>query len=302
MRSAAALLALLASTVACGGPPASSQPTANAPAAPTLPTGDPTLRDPALQPLAFLVGAWRADDGAVEIWTPAGDALFGVSFPGAGGGFECVILSVVDGAITYRAMPAGKPAVPFVLDAPPLTARDARFTNPMHDDPQVIHYLRQRDQLGARVSRLDGSNAIQFSFTRFAADPAPALADADRQFAADTARDGAAGWARWFAPDGAMLRASERIEGHAAIQALMAPLLDDPAKELRWEPVASGLAPAEDLGFTVGEAHIVDGDQPTWYGAYVTIWQRQADGTWRVRFDTGDDDAVSLTSRGRGDG
>lgn len=301
MRTAAALLASLGLLVACGGPSATSQPTASAPAAPASPTDAPTLRDAALQPLAFLVGAWRSDDGLVEIWTPAGDALFGVSFPGAGGGFECVILSVVDGAITYRAMPGGKPAVPFVLDAPPLTARDARFTNPAHDDPQVIHYLRQRDQLGARISRLDGSNASQLGFTRFAADPAPVLADADRRFAADTARDGAAGWASWFAPDGAMLRAAERIEGHAAIQALMAPLLDDPAKELRWEPVASGLAPAGDLGFTVGEAHIVDGDRTTWYGAYVTIWQRQADGTWRVLFDTGDDDAVSLASGGRGD-
>ena len=284
MRSIAASLVLTA-VCACGGP----TPAARAPAA-----GDddaPALRDPALQPLAFLAGAWRTEDGTVEIWTPAGDALFGVSFSD-GGGFECVILSVHEGAVTYRAMPGGKPAVPFVLDATTLAHGNARFTNPAHDDPQVVQYTRRGDALAATVSRLDGSNALTFRFTRDAPAPAPVLADADRQFAADTARDGAAGWTRWFAADGAMLRATERIEGHAAIQELMAPLLDDPHKQLVWEPVASGFAPGGDLGFTVGEAHIVDRGKVTWYGAYVTIWQQQPDGTWRVRFDTGDDDSA----------
>lgn len=284
MRATAVALTL---AVACGG----SSPTA----APVTPPPLLTLRDPALQPLAFLVGAWRSDDGTMEIWTPAGDALFGAAFVGAG--FECAILAVVDGKVTYKAMPGGRPAVPFTLDTAALADGDARFTNPAHDDPQVIHYRRTGDTLEATVSLLDGSNAIALRFTRVEHPPAPVLADADRQFAADTARDGSAGWVSWFAPDGAMIGNQGRAEGHAAIKELMAPLLDTPDTQLLWEPVASGFAPVDDVGFTVGEAHILASGTKTWFGAYVTIWRKQADGTWRVLFDTGDDD-----SRRRGDG
>jgi ketosteroid isomerase-like protein len=287
MRATAVALTLAA---ACASPPAAVPST---PAVPTVPTV-PALSDPALQPLAFLAGAWRADDGTLEIWTPAGDALFGVAFAGAG--FECAILAVVDGAITYKAMPGGRAAVPFVLDAATLADGDARFINPAHDDPQVIHYRRTGDVLEATVSRLDGSNAIELRFTHVEHPPAPVLAEADRQFAVDTARDGSAGWVSWFAPDGAMIGKAGRVEGHAAIGQLMSGLLDAPDTELVWAPIVSGLAAVDDVGFTVGEAHILTGGKTTWFGAYVTIWQRQADGTWRVRFDAGDDD-----SRRRGD-
>jgi ketosteroid isomerase-like protein len=57
-----------------------------------------------------------------------------------------------------------------------------------------------------------------------------------------------------------------------------------------WEPTASGLAPAGDLGWTVGEwtwsANDPGGGEAR--GSYVTVWRRQADGSWKVLFDTGD--------------
>jgi ketosteroid isomerase-like protein len=285
MRSTVALLVLVA---ACGGSsqpaPTGPSPTVPAPAAPP-----PTLADPALQPLAFMAGSWRTADGTIEIWTPAGDALFGVGF--SNGGFEAAILAADEGKITFRAMPGGQPAVPFVLDTATLADGDARFTNPAHDDPQVLHYVRKGDALEATVSKLDGTNALTFRYERFTHTPAPALSDADRTFAADTARDGSAGWTKWFAPDGAMLRPTGRVEGHAASKEMMSPLLDDPAKELVWEPIADGFPPAGDLGFSVGEAYILNAGKKVWFGAYVTIWKKQPDGTWRVLFDTGDDDS-----------
>ncbi|HUQ01692.1 MAG TPA: hypothetical protein VM261_04315 [Kofleriaceae bacterium] len=295
MRSMVAPLVFVAAC-ACGGP-SHTPSTSTAPTTPTAPAAAaplPTLADPDLQPLAFLVGSWRAADGTVEIWTAAGDALFGVAFVGSG--FEAAIISSDGAQITYRAMPGGRPAVPFVLDKAALAAGSARFTNPEHDDPQVIQYTRSGDKLEATVGKLDASAPLTLAFTRFEHTAAPALADADRRFAADTSRDGAQGWTPWFAPEGWMLRKNEKVEGHAAIAELMAPLLDDPHQKLLWEPIASGFAATGDVGFTVGEAHIVSAGEVVWYGAYVTIWKKQPDGSWRVLFDTGDDD-----SRRRGD-
>jgi ketosteroid isomerase-like protein len=284
MRSIAAIL--VAAAFACGGP-SHTPPTTTAATTPAAAL--PTLSDPDLQPLAFLVGSWRAEDGTTEIWTAAGDALFGVAFGGSS--FEAAIISSDGAQITYRAMPGGRPAVPFVLDKATLAAGNARFTNPDHDDPQVIHYTRTGDTLQASVGTLDAAKPLTLAFTRFEHTPAPALADADRQFAADTSRDGAQGWTPWFAPEGWMLRKDEKVVGHAAIAELMAPLLDDPHQKLLWEPVTSGFAATGDVGFTVGEAHIVSSGKVVWYGAYVTIWKKQPDGAWRVLFDTGDDDS-----------
>jgi ketosteroid isomerase-like protein len=269
---------LLVLVTACG----SSAPSAAGPAPAPAPAPVTTLRDPALEPVAFMTGAWKADDGTMEIWTPAGDALFGVTFVGSG--FEAAIVSVEDGAVVYHAMPGGRVAVPFRLDA------NGRFVNAEHDEPQVIHYAPTRGGLDTIVSQLDGSKAITMHFERVDTPTAPVLADADRQFAADTQAKGSDGWTMWFAPDGAMGRSAGRIEGHDAIRAAMAHLLDDPTKELLWEPLASGLAATGDVGFTVGEAQITDHGATTWNGAYVTIWHQQPDGTWRVLFDTGDDD------------
>lgn len=163
-----AWLCLFFILAACGAP---------APRASTT----PPLADPAMRPLAFMVGAWRADDGTIEIWTPAGDALFGVTF--TGGGFECVVLSTVEGVPTYHAMPGGKRAVPFRLES--VIAGGARFTNPSHDHPQLIRYARTGDTLVATVSMLDGTDPLSFRFTRVDLPAAPDLVEADRRFAAD---------------------------------------------------------------------------------------------------------------------
>jgi len=53
---------------------------------------------------------------------------------------------------------------------------------------------------------------------------------------------------------------------------------------LEWWPVAAQIAPSGDLGCTVGEARIVSLKH---YSKYLTIWQRQADGSWKFVADGG---------------
>ena len=61
------------------------------------------------------------------------------------------------------------------------------------------------------------------------------------------------------------------------------------AARLAWEPVFAEVATAGDLGYTTGpwELRPDDPQHATGYGHFVSIWQRQADGTWRVGVDIG---------------
>lgn len=125
-------------------------------------------------------------------------------------------------------------------------------------------------------------------------DAAAELLAADRAFAAATAERGVEGWVAWFAEDGAMVRGSGEVVGHAAIRAAMGPFLEDPALGLRWEPTRAEVAPGGDLGYTVGTYEIVGRDPATGEvtatlenGMYLTVWRRGADGGWEVVADIG---------------
>ena len=64
--------------------------------------------------------------------------------------------------------------------------------------------------------------------------------------------------------------------------------IPNPPGALDWEPHASRLAADGTVGFTVGTFVFRDrAGSDVAHGSYVTIWQREAGGAWRVRFDTG---------------
>ncbi len=58
---------------------------------------------------------------------------------------------------------------------------------------------------------------------------------------------------------------------------------------LVWEPVFAEVSAAGDLGYTTGpwELRPNDPQRATGYGHYVSVWQKQADGAWRVAVDIG---------------
>ena len=61
------------------------------------------------------------------------------------------------------------------------------------------------------------------------------------------------------------------------------------AVTLAWEPVFAEVSAAGDLGYTTGpwEMRPDDPRRPIGYGHFVSVWQKQADGTWRVAVDIG---------------
>ncbi|MGD8329158.1 MAG: DUF4440 domain-containing protein [Acidobacteriota bacterium] len=136
-----------------------------------------------------------------------------------------------------------------------------------------------------------GERAAPGSIAGQAGASAEVLMQADRDFNAAVAEGGSRAWAAWFAEDGATIQPGiGEVRGRARILELMA-ALDDPDVSLRWEPDRADIAASGDLGWTTGhyvsESPGPDGTPQRSEGLYVTIWRRQADGSWKVVMDLG---------------
>jgi ketosteroid isomerase-like protein len=59
---------------------------------------------------------------------------------------------------------------------------------------------------------------------------------------------------------------------------------------LAWQPSFAGMSASGDIGFTTGpwefKADVKD-EKPSGYGHFVTVWKKQADGTWKFVVDLG---------------
>ncbi|MEW6412879.1 MAG: nuclear transport factor 2 family protein [Candidatus Zixiibacteriota bacterium] len=81
---------------------------------------------------------------------------------------------------------------------------------------------------------------------------------------------------------------SHPLTGHDEIMKMHSPT--DSAR-LTWEPIFARIAESADLGYTIGhyDYSTMDsaGNDINMEGYYVTIWERQPDGSWKYVFDTG---------------
>lgn len=132
---------------------------------------------------------------------------------------------------------------------------------------------------------------------RDAATVKDALMAADRAFAKAAAEKGIDGWMSYMAADAVRISplGGTATVGTKAVRELDAKLFADPKQKLVWEPTDGGAFADGNTGFTTGKAKIVatgaDGkDEVSWTGAYVTIWRKGADGSWKVILDTGASD------------
>lgn len=248
---------------------------------------EPSELSPALMPLAWLRGTWQERGGAnTEYWAAAGGALYGVSLHDSGS-FEVMIIDdaagpgTPDGVVRFYAMPEGNSPTEFRAES--RTERSVVFANPTHDFPQTIRYAIDGDHV-LRAELGPAGRVPPFVFDHVPSSQREAVLDrADRAFAADTAARGVDGWIAAFEPTGWMLHEDAKITG-AAIAERMAPFLE--AGTLAWDPLASGVR--GNLGFTVGTAtYTAKRAEDSWRSSYVTIWSKQPDGSWKVRFDTG---------------
>lgn len=118
----------------------------------------------------------------------------------------------------------------------------------------------------------------------------PQLLKADRDFAAAVAARGVDAWVAAFASDGIQIDESGVTQGSAAIRRLMTTALADTHVLLDWQPVSASVAASGDLGYTIGRWQVRVRNAPDSvlsHGNYVTIWRKQADGSWKAAVDIG---------------
>lgn len=114
------------------------------------------------------------------------------------------------------------------------------------------------------------------------------LFDLEAKFAKATAEGGGKAFSQWFAEDGVTLSNGEApVHGREAIAKQATWLAKD--YQLTWTPTDAILSPAGDMGYTWGhyEGHSRDaqGNAVVTAGRYLTIWRKQADGSWKVALD-----------------
>ena len=117
-----------------------------------------------------------------------------------------------------------------------------------------------------------------------------ALMEADREFARQSAAHGAPAWSAVMAPNAIKPGpGSTWIIGPAAIGEQMTAAFARPGFSLAWEPTRAEISRGGNLGYTWGRWTSTGGGN-TRHGNYMTVWEKQPGGVWKVLFDTGDPD------------
>ena len=116
------------------------------------------------------------------------------------------------------------------------------------------------------------------------------LFDLDARLAKDVRERGGAAFADWFAPDAVALNNGQSpLIGLVAIA--KSANWDPKVYQLTWTPTDAQMGPSGDMGYTWGhfEGHSKDaaGNPVTTSGRYITVWRKQADGSWKVALDAG---------------
>jgi ketosteroid isomerase-like protein len=112
----------------------------------------------------------------------------------------------------------------------------------------------------------------------------------EAEFAKTTAEKGFDGFMSYFAEDGYDLpNGGELVQGKENIRKALGPW--GPDFKLSWTPVKAEMAASGDLGYTFGNyvatSRDKEGKAVEHHGKYVTIWKKQADGSWKVLMDMG---------------
>ncbi len=117
-----------------------------------------------------------------------------------------------------------------------------------------------------------------------AADPVRALRDADRAHAATTDAEGFLGF---YSDDAFWLYTGQPVmDGKSEIGAWFAPAFARTEFVVGWEPTRVYVGPSGDMGYTSGDWHASwkdgDGQPQELTGTYLSVWRREADGTWKI--------------------
>jgi ketosteroid isomerase-like protein len=115
---------------------------------------------------------------------------------------------------------------------------------------------------------------------------------ADRDFSSDFAKRRVEGWVSWFDTAGVQVAPTgDTPRGHDQIRAHMTKNFGDSTRILDWRPVMAEVSNDGTMAYTIGDWDFYvrgkDSAASAGSGRYLTVWRRQADGSWKVLADIG---------------
>ena len=116
------------------------------------------------------------------------------------------------------------------------------------------------------------------------------LIEADHEFERAVQKSGLGAWLQAFGSDGMMISGGTVNAGQEGIRQAVLPLFADSAFEIHWVPGFAAVSSTGDLGYTIGTYEMTTSgeDGPVAQdGAYLTVWRRQPNGSWKVEADIG---------------
>lgn len=123
------------------------------------------------------------------------------------------------------------------------------------------------------------------------AGPKNAVADADRAFCQATREKGLDGWVEWFADNAVLPQFEPPAIGKQGIRQAYTGMFALKGLDFQWWPDKAEILPQGDMGYTSGHYARswtdAKGTKQTRTGNYITVWQKQKDGSWRVIGDFG---------------
>jgi ketosteroid isomerase-like protein len=136
-----------------------------------------------------------------------------------------------------------------------------------------------------------------------ASDGGAAVRDADMAFAQATKERGLDGWMSFFADD-AYVGTNPAVHGKLELRRFYTNLFSRRDLKFEWAPDHAEVFKSGILGYTSGRYTMsftnFQGATASQTGSYVTIWQKQPDGSWKVLSDFGSQDRPEGAPKGEG--
>lgn len=124
------------------------------------------------------------------------------------------------------------------------------------------------------------------------------LFDLEAKFQQATIAGGGSAFASFFADDAVTISNKQDVK-RGRVNIVSTAKWSPADYQLTWTPQGGQMGPAGDMGFTwghyVGRSKDKDGKPVTESGRYMTIWKRQADGTWKVAMDASNEEPEDCT-------
>lgn len=130
-----------------------------------------------------------------------------------------------------------------------------------------------------------------------AAELAAQLRATEEAFARTMADRGHAAFVSFLAEEAVFFGRAGELRGREAVAAAWKPLFEGAAAPFSWQPDVATVLDSGTLGLTSGPVFAPDGHR---IGTFMSVWRREADGSWKIVLDRGcpDCDCPPATAAG----